>query len=233
MTPQDWRLVSMWEGDPVGVDQKRPLVGFALVAVLCAVLMGLSVGQGWGVDIFRPGKPIAVPAEAVHVAPAQVQPREPEMVSIPDELSAQPLGVAVPEPLSKRIARATAQSPAPPVPAPATQAPATQAQSDEQDEQADDAASSAPERQADAAAERAERKAHQAELKALRATEKAARKAQREVEKAAARAQREAEKAADQAQRDADKAAQDAAKAAEQAVRDAAKLAREAVKAHR
>lgn len=223
MTPRDWRLVSMWEGEPVGVDPKRPLVGFALVAVLCAVLMTLSVGQGWGVDIFRPGKPIAVPVEAVHVAPAQEQPREPETVSIPDELSAQPLGVAVPEPLSKRIARATAQSTSP--------APPTQAQPDELADEAD-AASSAPERQADRAAERAERKAHQAALKALRATEKAARKAQREAEKAAARAQREAEKAAARAQREADKAARDAEKAAEQAVRDAAKLAREAARAH-
>jgi hypothetical protein len=216
----------MWEGEPVGVDPKRPLVGFALVAVLCAVLMTLSVGQGWGADIFRPGKPIAVPVEAVRVAPAQEQPREPETVSIPDELSAQPLGVAVPEPLAKRVARATAHTKSP---APSVQAPPTQAQPDEPD----DAASSARDRQADRAAERAERKAHKAALKALRSTEKAARKAQREADKAAARAQHEAEKAARKAQRDAEKAARDAEKAAEQAVRDAAKLARDAAKAGR
>ena len=49
----------MWEGDPVGVDPKRPLVGFALVAVLCAVLMSVSVGKGYSFDLFQPGKPIA------------------------------------------------------------------------------------------------------------------------------------------------------------------------------
>ena len=224
MTPRDWRLVSMWEGDPVGVDQKRPLVGFALVAVLCAILMTLSVGQGWGVDIFRPGKPIAVPAEAVRLAPAQEQPTaERGAVSIPAELSAQPLGVAVSEPLSKRVARATAQS--------------------EPDEQ-DDAQSPAPERQADSAAQRAERKADRAAAKAqrkadkaaakaLRKADKAAAKALRDAEKAAAKAQREADKAAAQAARDADKAARDAQKAADAIVRDAAKLAREAAQTAR
>lgn len=83
----------MWEGDPVGVDPKRPLVGFALVAVLCAVLMSLSLGRGWSFDLFQPGKPITssmgdrvewMPASAPDVA-------EPVEVGFPVELSTQPL----------------------------------------------------------------------------------------------------------------------------------------------
>ena len=196
----------MWEGEPVGVDQKRPLVGFALVAVLCAVLMTVSVGRGWGMDIFRPGKPIAAPAEVRHRAPvhaAEARSVARQTVTIPAELSAQPLGAAVPEPISKRVARATAQS------QPDGQA-ATQSQ--------------APERQADRATQRAERMA-------TREADKAAAKAEREAEQAAAAAARDAERAAAEAAREAEKAAAEAAREAEKAaaaaVRDAAKLARE------
>jgi hypothetical protein len=85
----------MWEGDPVGVDQKRPLVGFALVSVLCAVLMALSVGRGWSVDLFHPGKPIAAPDSLVEVdsePPARSD--EPRVVAIPAELEPQPLAAA-------------------------------------------------------------------------------------------------------------------------------------------
>jgi hypothetical protein len=202
----------MWEGEPVGVDQKRPLVGFALVAVLCAVLMTVSVGQGWGVDIFRPGKPIAAPAEIRHRAPAHAgdaRPVEHEKVTIPAELSAQPLGAAVPEPISKRVARATAQSQPEVTRSEDTQPEATQAP--------------APERRADRAAQRAERTAEKAltklQRKADKAAAKAERKAAREAEKAAAAAARDAAKAAAQAERD-------AAKAVAAAARDAAKLAR-------
>jgi hypothetical protein len=185
----------MWEGEPVGVDQKRPLVGFALVAVLCAVLMTLSVGQGWGMDLFRPGKPIAAPAELRHRAPVHADKTQPiphETVTIPAELSAQPLGVATPQPVSTRVARATAaQSPAP-----------------------------AP--QADRAAQRAERKAEKALAKLQRKADKAATKAERKAAKTAAKAERDAEKAAAKAARDAEKAAaaaaRDAAKLARQEV---------------
>ena len=48
----------MWEAEPVGADPKRPLVGFAVVAVLCAVLMALSGGPGWVLAACHPGKPI-------------------------------------------------------------------------------------------------------------------------------------------------------------------------------
>ena len=95
----------MWEGEPVGVDQKRPLVGFAFVAVLCAILMTVSVGRGWA-DIFQPGKPIAAAALG---GPADGEPAtvtqpsalaDDAEISIPVELSAQPLGVSVGAPVS-------------------------------------------------------------------------------------------------------------------------------------
>ena len=97
MARRDWRLVSMWEGEPVGIDQKRPLAGFALVAVLCAVLMTLSVARGWGLDIFHPGRPIAAAGQAdaaPHVRRHPAPTTDPAPVSIPTELSTQPLGVA-------------------------------------------------------------------------------------------------------------------------------------------
>jgi hypothetical protein len=217
----------MWEGEPVGVDQKRPLVGFALVAVLCAVLMTISVGQGWGADIFRPGKPIAAPVEIRHraLAPAEAQAAEGAAVSIPAELSAQPLGVTVSEPRVKRVARAAARSEA-------------QAQPEEQDEA--EAQAPAPERQAVKAqheADKAAAKAAREAAKAERQAAKTAAKAERDAAKAAAKAERDAAKAAAKAERDAAKAAakaeRDAAKAAAKAERDAAKLARKEAHAAR
>ena len=87
----------MWEGEPVGVDQKRPLAGFALVAVLCAVLMTLSVSRGWSLDLIHPGRPIVTAGQA-EKAPHDRRAAEPTAdvttVSIPVELSAQPLGAA-------------------------------------------------------------------------------------------------------------------------------------------
>src|SRR5688500_12159115 len=105
MTPSHWRLESMWEGEPVGVDQKRPLVGFAFVAVLCALLMTISVGRGWA-DIFQPGKPIAAaalggPADGEPAPVTQPSAREDDAeISVPVELSAQPLGVSVGAPVA-------------------------------------------------------------------------------------------------------------------------------------
>jgi hypothetical protein len=91
----------MWEGDPVGVDQKRPLVGFALVSVLCAVLMALSVGRGWSLDLFHPGKPIAAPDSRVEVDPEPpARPDGPRVVTIPAELEPQPLAAAAATPPS-------------------------------------------------------------------------------------------------------------------------------------
>src|SRR5918994_1057480 len=128
MTRPHWRLVSMWEGEPVGVDQKRPLVGFALVAVLCAVLMTVSVGRGWA-DIFQPGKPIAAPAlDGRADAPAQA-PRPSALeddaeISIPVELSAQPLGVAVGSPVSvTSLAGSDVSSASPSTPGSTSQSP--------------------------------------------------------------------------------------------------------------
>ena len=100
MARRDWRLVSMWEGDPVGVDQKRPLVGFALVAVLCAVLMFVSVGRGFGLsDFVHPGRPIAAPVEHTPAerpaGPARQDGPAAIPAAIPAELSAQPLAAVV------------------------------------------------------------------------------------------------------------------------------------------
>src|SRR5690349_15765882 len=96
MVRRDWRLASMWEGDPVGVDQKRPLVGFALVTALCAVLMSVSVERGFGLsDIVHPGKPIAAPREHTPLEPPAEPLRQVAPAAIPAELSAQPLAVVV------------------------------------------------------------------------------------------------------------------------------------------
>ena len=100
MARRDWRLVSMWEGDPVGVDQKRPLVGFALVAVLCAVLMFVSVGRGFGLsDFVHPGRPISAPVEHTPserpAGPARQDVPAAVPAAIPAELSAQPLAAVV------------------------------------------------------------------------------------------------------------------------------------------
>jgi hypothetical protein len=93
MVTADWRLVSMWEGEPVGVDPRRPIVGFVLVAVLCAVLMAMSVGRGFGVDLIRPGKPISSPPARAQAEPPAGAPAAQPTVSIPDELSSQPYAV--------------------------------------------------------------------------------------------------------------------------------------------
>jgi hypothetical protein len=219
----------MWEGEPVGVDQKRPLVGFALVAVLCAVLMTLSVGRGWGADIFRPGKPIAAPVEIRHsaVPPAEkAQAVESASVSIPAELSAQPLGVAVSAHQAKRVSRAAGTS--------RTQAAQPAEQDEAQAEKAAQGAADQAERSADKASDKASDKA---EREAEREADKAAAKAARDAAKAAAKAERDAAKAAAKAERDAAKAAakaeRDAAKAAAKAERDAAKLARKEAHAAR
>ncbi len=178
----------MWEGEPVGVDQKRPLVGFALVAVLCAILMTVSVGRGWA-DIFEPGRPIAAAALGGPADRAQAPTPQPgalhdddAAITIPVELSAQPLGVAVGSLVSRTsgatsgVESRTAESP-------------TTLQTTLRVSMAD--------RQADKAAVKAARKADKAARKADKAAAKAARKAQ----KAAAKAERKARKAAEKAAR--------------------------------
>ena len=65
-------------------------------AVLCAVLMGLSMGKSSGIDIFKPARPIAAPAEHRAHEPARKHEPEqqPKVVSLPAELSPQPVGSA-------------------------------------------------------------------------------------------------------------------------------------------
>ena len=57
--------------------------------------MALSVGRGWSVDLFHPGKPIAAPdalAQVDREPPARAD--EPRVVVIPAELAPQPLAAA-------------------------------------------------------------------------------------------------------------------------------------------
>lgn len=147
----------------MGVDPKRPLVGFALVAVLCAVLMSLSVGRGWGGELFHPGRPIANVAAGGHLdrvpSPAP-QPVEPVEVDIPAELSTQPLGVAAGSPVVKKAVSQPTQD--------ATEA--TKATKGH--------------RVADKAERKAAKAADKAERKAVKAAEKAAAKAERNAAKA-------------------------------------------------
>src|SRR5215213_1704045 len=105
MTRPHWRLVNMWEGEPVRVDPKRPLVGFALVAVLCAVLMTLSVARGSAsFDLVHRGRPIAVTLERTPVQRVSDAPAASTRVEIPVELAPQPIGVAAAAPLQQAAA---------------------------------------------------------------------------------------------------------------------------------
>ena len=207
----------MWEGDPVGVDPKRPLLGFALVAVLCVVLMSLSVGRGWSFDFLQPGKPIAssmgghverVPAPARDAA-------EPVEVGFPVELSTQPL--AVPPHAGKAVAKKAKAEREP-------AEPATTSDDTVVADQAPDDATDRAEARAERAAARAERKLARLEARAQRKADRAALHLQRQVEKSVARAEREALEAAEQAARDADKAAAAAARDAEKAAKVAGLL---------
>jgi len=199
----------MWEGDPVGVDPKRPLVGFALVAVLCAVLMALSVGRGWGTDVFGPGRPIATPeaGQQLDRVPALPAPPLPSTVSIPAELRAQPLAVALSGPTPTQA------------PSPVDGAAGLQSEADAEVTpetaamEVEIVAGPQAERAADKAGAKAERKAAKPTAKAARATDRAAikaerkaGKAERKADKAAAKAERKATKAAEKADRKADKA---------------------------
>ena len=188
----------MWEGDPVRVDPKRPLLGFALVAVLCAVLMSLSVSRGWGFDLFKPGKPIAssmgghgerVPAPAPDAA-------ELVEVGFPVELSTQPLAAQPPVPAKKAVAKSSRPA------KPSTAAPTADQQGvvesttpDTSGRSADRAAARAA-RQAERSAARAERKLARLEAKTQRQADRLAAQLQRQVEKSAAQARRHAEHAA-------------------------------------
>ena len=212
----------------MGVDPKRPLVGFALVAVLCAVLMSVSVNRGWSLDFVQPGKPIASSAGGrVDRVPAPAA-AEPVEVGFPVELTAQPF--AAPSPARTKRAVATSAS------VPAADASATNETAADVTVAADtsgrraDRAEDRTARKAEKSAARAERKLARHEAKAERKADREAARSQRKAEKAAAKAERKAEHAAAKAVRAAEK---DAAKAARAAERDAAKAARADAKATR
>lgn len=216
----------MWEGEPVGVDQKRPLAGFALVAVLCAVLMTLSVSRGWGLDLIHPGRPI-VSAGQVEKSPHDRQQPAPTggsaAASVPAELSPQPLGVA-----TGAVAHA-ARSHARPVRAAGRSV--SVVRSTGGDEQAEAEPEAEPAAAADPRAERrAEREAAKAARKADREAAKAARKAEHEAAKATRHAEHEAAKAARHAEHEAAKATRQAEHDAARAARDAEREAAEAVR---
>jgi hypothetical protein len=193
MARRDWRLVCMWEGDPVGVDQKRPLVGFALVAVLCAVLMSLSVGRGFGLDdLVQPGKPIAAPVEHRPAAPAVEVVVEEAPVSIPAELSTQPLAAIVaaggPAPAEEQTADATEQT---------TE---TAGSSGEQTTVVESSDTKDATKTDDRPAREAEREAARAVRQAEREAARAVRQAEREAARAARQAEREAAEAVEAAE---------------------------------
>lgn len=182
----------------MGVDQKRPLVGFAFVAVLCAVLMTVSVGRGWS-DVFQPGKPIAAaaPGGRVDHAPARTpQPgasEETAEISIPVELSAQPLGVAVGSPASRTASGTSgADSSTAGSPTTLTTTPRADRKVARQVERADRKAA----RQAGKADRKAARQTGSTLRKSARQADKADRKAAQAAEKAARKAAKAAEKAA-------------------------------------
>jgi len=209
----------MWEGDPVGVDQKRPLVGFAVVAVLCAVLMGVSIGRGSAItELFGPGRPIAAPAEHTLGEPRgdATVPR-PTPVAVPAELSAQPLGVAVGSPVVKRSGAGSPSGSQTTGSETAVPDPSTAGRTEQN-----------AERNAERAAARAARLADLAAASAARLAEKAAAKAERTADKAAHRAAEKAQRRAEKAQEAAAKAELKAARAAAKAERKAARAAEKA-----
>ena len=217
----------MWEGDPVGVDPKRPLVGFALVAVLCAVLMTLSVGKGWSFDFLQPGKPIASSVGGhVERAPAPSPDAVARVeVGFPVQLSTAPLGITPAAPVEKQAAAKPAAG--------ATEDEGSESATAQVEQDPEVAPATKADRKAEKSAGRAERKLARLEARAERRADRLALKAQRQlqkaerqVEKAAAKAHRQAEKAAEQAARDAEKALRDAAKDAAKAEKAIEKAAR-------
>ena len=224
----------MWEGDPVGVDQKRPLVGFAVVAVLCAVLMGVSIGRGSAItELFGPGRPIAAPAEHTLGEPRgdATVPR-PTPVAVPAELSAQPLGVAVGSPVVKRSgagspsdSQATGSETAVPDPSTAGRTEQNAERSAERAARLADLAAASAARLAEKAAAKAERTADKAAHRAAEKAQRRAEKAQEAAAKAELKAARAAAKAERKAARAAEKAAAEAARSAAKAERDAARQA--------
>lgn len=199
----------------MSAEHKRPLYAFGFVALLCVVMLGITIARGNAIDVFHEAVPIASndsPAVGGSVPDERsrgtVEAKPAETVSLPNELSVD-LTSAV---SGTVVAAATSMG-----------------QESSQDSSQGDASthdggnqSTAHQTRSEKAAARAERKAERAAAK----VERTAAKAERQAEKAAAKAARHAEKAdrtAAQAQR---KAARAAAKAERKAERAAAKAER-------
>jgi len=83
----------MWDGDPVGVDLKRPMWAFAIVSVLCAALMVASAGSGSALlGIFHASKPIASASPLSEPELRDAAPAASTAVVLPPELTAHPVG---------------------------------------------------------------------------------------------------------------------------------------------
>ena len=153
----------MWDKEPVVVELKRPVWAFAAISVLCAVLMIVSAGRVDAVlGVFDAPRPISAPAPTSAPASAVVLPDTSSVASIPEELTAAPVG---------RGAGSGALTQPTPAAMPAKSRSATEA-----DRKADRAAAKT-DRKADRAAAKADRTVAKAERKADRAAAKADRKA--------------------------------------------------------
>ena len=245
------------------VDQKKPLAGFALVAVLCAVLMGVSTGKGYSLgDVFHVGRPITAPAAAAAEVPRSAVRQEPMKVVIPAELSTPPLGSTGTPAMQQESddievlsAGGTATEKGRTSAAPESAGTATDREAAREQRKADRAAAreqrkteraaarderkaeraaAREQRKADRAAARDERKMERAAARDERKADRAAAREQRKAERAAARDERKAERAAAREQRKAERtAARDARKADRAAARDARRAEREAAEASR
>ena len=157
----------MWDRDPVVVELKRPVWAFAAISVLCAVLMIVSAGRVDAVlGVFDAPRPISAPAPTSAPAPAVVLPDTSSVASIPEELTAAPVGGGT--------GSGALTQPTPAV-TPAAM-PAKSRSAAEADRKADRAAAKT-DRKADRAAAKADRTVAKAERKADRAAAKVDRRA--------------------------------------------------------
>ena len=170
MDRRDARLPDMWDRDPVVVELKRPVWAFAAISVLCAVLMIVSAGRVDAVlGVFDAPRPISAPAPTSAPAPAVVLPDTSSVASIPEELTAAPVG---------RGAGSGALTQ--PTPAATPAKPLSAAKTDRKVDRAaakTDRTLAKAERKTDRAAAKADRTVAKAERKADRAAAKADRKA--------------------------------------------------------
>lgn len=156
------RLVGMWDGDPVGVDLKRPMLAFVGVSVLCAVLMLVSAGSGSAVlGLFHASKPISSgPAPTTRTVPEAASAASSQVVTVPAELTAHPVGQSVSDTTSTRATpRADSQ---------AAQRPQTGTKADRKADRRADKAVDKVDRKADKAADKSRKKTDGAAAQAAR-----------------------------------------------------------------